>query len=88
MDSPDPDVRTGVACDIVTLRSLGALPVIVHGGGKAINDVLKTAGKEMRIAGDRVTPESDIPLITAILDHHVNSEVAEHIEQDLGGAQQ
>lgn len=34
MDSPDPNVRTGVARDIVFLQAVRIRPVVVHGGGR------------------------------------------------------
>ena len=37
MDSPDPAIREGVARDIVFLEAVEVDPVVVHGGGKAIN---------------------------------------------------
>ena len=36
MDSPDLQVRDGVARDIVFLEAVEINPVVVHGGGKAI----------------------------------------------------
>ena len=41
MDSPDPEVRSGVAKDLVFLNFVGIKVVVVHGGGKAITRELK-----------------------------------------------
>jgi Amino acid kinase family len=44
MDSPDPEVRNGVARDIVFLEAVEINPVVVHGGGKAITRAMEKAG--------------------------------------------
>ena len=36
MDSPDPDIRSGVAKDLVFLNFVGIKVVVVHGGGKPL----------------------------------------------------
>ena len=44
MDSPDPEVRSRVAQDLVLLSFLGIQVVVVHGGGKAVTRVLTEKG--------------------------------------------
>src|SRR6516225_9173993 len=59
MDSPDPNVRNGVARDIVFLEAVESNPVVVHGGGKAITRAMESAGlKASFIQGQRVTDEA------------------------------
>ena len=58
MDSPDANVRNGVARDMVFLEAVEINPIVVHGGGKAITramdeDVL--AGLERVIAAAKTT---------------------------------
>src|SRR6478735_1114547 len=66
MDSPDPQVRNGVARDIVFLEAVGINPVVVHGGGKAITRAMEAAGlKENFIQGQRVTDETPVISPTA-----------------------
>ena len=48
MDSPDANVRTGVARDIVFLEAVEINPVVVHGGGKAITRAMEEAGLTAR----------------------------------------
>ena len=43
MDSPDANVRNGVARDIVFLEAVEINPVVVHGGGKAITRAMEKA---------------------------------------------
>jgi acetylglutamate kinase len=45
MDSPDANIRNGVARDIVFLEAMEINPVVVHGGGKAITRASRTGGK-------------------------------------------
>src|ERR1035441_4486215 len=44
MDSPDDNVRNGVARDVVFLEAVEINPVVVHGGGKAITRAMEKAG--------------------------------------------
>ncbi len=44
MDSPDAEIRNGVARDIVFLEAVEINPVVVHGGGKAITRARENAG--------------------------------------------
>jgi len=76
MDSPDPNVRNGVARDIVFLEAVGITPVVVHGGGKAITQAMEKAGlKPNFIQGHRVTDEATMRIADEILSRKVNPEV-------------
>ena len=56
MDSTDPNVRHGVARDIVFLEAVEINPVVVHGGGKAISRAMEKAGlKADFIQGQRTS---------------------------------
>src|SRR5438093_11363049 len=56
MDSPDPNVRHGVARDIVFLEAVEIDPVVVHGGGKAITRAMDQAGLKAKfIQGQRTS---------------------------------
>ena len=56
MDSPDPEVRSRVAQDLVFLHFVGIKVVVVHGGGKAVTGALSAKGIEAKfIDGLRVT---------------------------------
>src|SRR5436190_19730851 len=56
MDSPDPNIRQGVARDIVFLEAVEINPVVVHGGGKAITRAMEAAGLQATfVQGQRVT---------------------------------
>src|SRR6266487_3098574 len=64
MDSPEPEVRTGVARDIVFLEAVEINPVVVHGGGKAITRAMEAAGLAANFSqGLRVTDEATVQAV-------------------------
>jgi acetylglutamate kinase len=80
MDSPDPEVRSGVAKDLVFLNFVGIKVVVVHGGGKAITKELEKRGiKAQFIDGLRVTDEQTIDAVDHVLNRRVNQEVADFV---------
>jgi acetylglutamate kinase len=85
MDSPDPQVRNGVARDIVFLEAVGINPVVVHGGGKAITRAMEAAGlKANFIQGQRVTDEATANVVEQVLSQEINPEIVRTINS-LGG---
>jgi len=85
MDSPDPQVRDGVARDIVFLEAVGINPVVVHGGGKAITRATDVAGiKANFIQGMRVTDEATVNVVEHVLSREINPEIVKTINA-LGG---
>jgi acetylglutamate kinase len=86
MDSPDANVRNGVARDIVFLEAVEINPVVVHGGGKAITRAMEKAGlKANFIQGQRVTDEATVKIVDDVLSREINPEVVATINS-LGGA--
>jgi acetylglutamate kinase len=85
MDSPDPEVRTGVARDIVFLEAVEIDPVVVHGGGKAITRAMEQSGlKAEFVQGMRVTDEASVRIVDQVLSEQINPEVVATINS-LGG---
>jgi len=85
MDSPDPQVRTSVARDIVFLEAVELNPVVVHGGGKAITRAMEKAGLRANfIQGQRVTDEATVRIVDDVLSREINPEVVATINS-LGG---
>src|SRR5664279_6105262 len=86
MDSPDANVRNGVARDIVFLEAVEINPVVVHGGGKAITRAMEKAGLIANfIQGQRVTDEATVQIADNVLSREINPEVVAAINA-LGGA--
>jgi acetylglutamate kinase len=85
MDSPDANVRQGVARDIVFLEAVEINPVVVHGGGKAITRAMEKAGlKANFIQGQRVTDEATVKIVDDVLSGEINPEIVRTIK-GLGG---
>src|SRR6185295_5829484 len=64
MDSPDANVRNGVARDIVFLEAVEINPIVVHGGGKAITRAMEKAGlRATFVQGQRVTDEPAVKIV-------------------------
>lgn len=64
----DPSLAATFAEDIVLLRSVGLKPVVVHGGGPQIGDMLHRLGKETEfVDGLRVTDEDTLDVARMVL---------------------
>jgi len=88
MDSPDPEIRDGVARDIVFLEAVEINPVVVHGGGKAITRAMEKAGlKADFIQGQRVTDAAAVTIVDEVLSRQINPEVVAAIRSFGGEAQ-
>jgi acetylglutamate kinase len=88
MDSPDANIRNGVARDVVFLEAVEINPIVVHGGGKAITRAMEKAGlKANFIQGQRVTDEAAVRIVDDVLSREINPEVVAAINS-LGGAAQ
>lgn len=83
----DPALVPSVLKDIVFLEAVGINPVIVHGGGKAINRRLKEAGVEpVFIAGLRVTDAATVRVVDEVLSQEINPEIVAGINRFGGRA--
>ena len=88
MDSPDPEVRAGVARDLVFLNFVGIKVVVVHGGGKAVTRKVAEKGIEANfIDGLRVTDKETIRVVDEVLNGEVNEEVASFVSSHDCGVQ-
>jgi acetylglutamate kinase len=86
MDSPEPEVRQGVARDVVFLEAVEINPVVVHGGGKAITRAMETSGLKARfVQGQRVTDQATVEIVDRVLSREINPEIVAAIKS-LGGA--
>lgn len=76
--------RQSLLRDIIFMNIVGIKPVLVHGGGPAINQKLKQLGKNVKfIGGKRVTDEHTIKIVDRILTK-INKEIVQEIT-NLGG---
>jgi acetylglutamate kinase len=71
--------------DIVFMETVGMRPVVVHGGGKAINRAMDEAGLTPQfVQGRRFTDDATLAIVERILAQEINESLAQAIEQ-LGG---
>lgn len=83
----DEDLKSSFAQDIVLLKQVGVNPVIVHGGGPQIGDLLKRIGKESQfIEGMRVTDQETMDVVLMVLGGLVNKEIVSLINAHGGRA--
>ncbi|MCG8992268.1 acetylglutamate kinase [Laribacter hongkongensis] len=83
----DPELKAGFARDVVMLKLVGMNPVVVHGGGPQINDLLGRLGKQgVFVAGMRVTDPETMDVVEMVLGGLVNKEIVSLINQAGGKA--
>ena len=81
----DDKLKRSFARDVVLLKLVGMHPVIVHGGGPQINDMLARLGKEGTfIQGMRVTDKETMDIVEMVLGAHVNKDIVSLIN-NAGG---
>lgn len=82
----DPVLQESFARDVVLLKLVGMNPVVVHGGGPQINDLLKRVGKEGEfVQGMRVTDEETMDVVEMVLGK-VNKDIVNLINRFGGKA--
>ncbi len=83
----DPVLKAAFARDVVLLKLVGLNPVVVHGGGPQIEDLLKRVGKKGEfIQGMRVTDAETMEVVEMVLGGQVNKEIVNLINQAGGKA--
>lgn len=83
----DEEIRQTIAKDIVLMKYVGMNPVVVHGGGKAINEVMAGMGKTPAFHdGMRVTDEETMDIVEMVLVGRINKEVVSLINRAGGKA--
>ncbi len=83
----DNQLKSGFARDIVMLKLIGINPVVVHGGGPQIGQLLNRIGKESEfIQGMRVTDAETMDVVEMVLGGLVNKEIVNLINRHGGRA--
>ena len=83
----DPELESSFARDIVLLKTVGLHPVVVHGGGPQVDNLLKELGRESdRIDGMRVTTKSTMDVVEMVLGGSVNKSIVSLINKHGGRA--
>jgi acetylglutamate kinase len=83
----DEKLKEGFARDVVLLKAVGMNPVVVHGGGPQIGNLLERLGMESKfIDGMRVTDRETMDVVQMVLGGLVNKEIVSLINQHGGKA--
>ena len=83
----DENALQHVLLDIVFMESVGMRPVVVHGGGPAINRAMSEAGIESRfVQGRRYTDDATLAIVERVLAGDTNEHLAAEIEKLEGRA--
>src|SRR5947209_5861663 len=80
-----PDALRATLQDVVFMETVGIRPVLVHGGGKAIDRAMDLAGlKPRKVLGRRYTDDTTLALVVRVLLHEVNADIVRQVRH-LGG---
>ena len=83
----DAVLKAAFARDVVLLKLVGMNPVVVHGGGPQIEDLLKRIGKKGEfVQGMRVTDAETMDVVEMVLGGQVNKDIVNLINQAGGKA--
>jgi acetylglutamate kinase len=83
----DDEAMASFARDIVLLRQVGVNPVVVHGGGPMINEMLGKLGITSDfVNGKRVTDAATVEVVEMVLSGRVNKRIVQAINAEGGKA--
>ena len=83
----DNDLQNSFARDVVLMKLVGMNPVVVHGGGPQIGDLLKRLNiKSQFVDGMRVTNEATMDVVEMVLGGSVNKQIVNLINRNGGKA--
>ena len=83
----DAELKQSFARDVVLMKTVGINPVVVHGGGPQIGNLLERLGKESQfVSGMRVTDSETMDVVEMVLGGLVNKEIVNMINRHGGSA--
>jgi len=83
----DEGLKNSFARDVVLLKAVGINPIVIHGGGPQIGDLLSRIGKESHfINGMRVTDNETMDVVEMVLGGQVNKSIVSLINNHGGRA--
>ena len=81
------ELKDGFARDVVLMKLVGINPVVVHGGGPQIGNLLARLGKQSEfVQGMRVTDSETMDVVEMVLGGQVNKEIVNLLNQHGGSA--
>jgi acetylglutamate kinase len=83
----NPDLMESVIVDLILLKFIGVKPILVHGGGKEVNEVMQRLGKEPQfVDGLRVTDDETMEIVEMVLIGKVNQHLVSLFNRQGGKA--
>jgi acetylglutamate kinase len=81
----EPETLRATLQDVVFMETVGMRPILVHGGGKAIDRAMAASGLQPRkVQGRRYTDDETLGIVVRVLLKEINAELETQIRQ-LGG---
>lgn len=81
----DEELKRSVVKNIVLLRYVGIVPIVVHGGGPEITELMQRLGKEPKfVRGFRVTDAETAEIAEMVLAGKINKELVDLINRSGG----
>lgn len=79
----DEQALRSILLDVAFMRVVGMLPIVVHGGGKAITRALGASGIETKfVQGLRVTDEPTLQVMEHVIKDEVNAQIVDFLNRD------
>jgi len=83
----DEALKSAFACDVVLMKLVGINPIVVHGGGPQIGELLTKLNIESRfVNGMRVTDTATMDVVQMVLGGLVNQEIVSLVNANGGRA--
>jgi acetylglutamate kinase len=83
----EPDAVKSLLTDVVFMETVGMRPILIHGGGKAINRAMAQAGIEPRfVQGRRYTDPETLEIVARVLCEEICGSLVQEIERQGGAA--
>jgi acetylglutamate kinase len=78
----DPEAMKNILTDVVFMNFVGMRPVLIHGGGKAINQAMEERGLEVQfVQGRRYTDQRTLTVVEHVLCSEVNEGIVRTLEE-------
>ncbi len=83
----DDALKNAFAMDMVLLRYVGINPIIVHGGGPQIDEIMNKTGKRAKfVDGMRITDKDTMEIVEMVLGGKINTDIVSLINKHGGNA--
>ncbi len=83
----DPESVRACLTDVIFMETVGMRPILVHGGGKAINRAMAASGIQPRfVQGRRYTDEETLEIVARVLAEEVCEGIVDEIKAQGGQA--